>query len=744
MHLDDSYFLRINSELGSPRLWKLDEANQPANEFEFLQSILFLENHPEWVNDNEDEARSCFTHLSMTDLSSETEASGIARKIQASLVRSYPHLFPVITLRLGKEKAIISKSLLLEKSEKFRTMFSRRWNDQAELNIEEPYEVDSQVLKSFLRFLTHGEVQCTNENVPHLLRLAQEHLVTELTALCHDYLKEKMRRFPLSEMLRLAVRYNIADLKWQCLIFASENSEDGDFKAILQQLHDSLAAAPIADKGKLEEAIFILEAGAKCTNSGIAPCLMGSRKTRTVWLDRPLSDAPFLKTLFEVFAIDGLKITGDFATDQDLAQLAQMLPMPHFLLFRGSKIESIPKKWLDQVKEIDCSDCTNLTVLEVPSASQIAIRDCRSLIQLFAPEAIKIDCSRSSLRALHAPLAQIIYSNTCPIQSLYAPTAKKIVSHDCNQLREVYAPMAEEINCHNCRALEKFAARRVKRVELSHTLLISLNVPFALYVNCSDNYLLGNLNAPQAKHLICQNNKELPGVEAPMADTLIISGCPKLSMVFAPMAKKIDCKGQPITFLEAGMAEEIDCSDTQLTSLKALKAIKINCSRTPIRVLEAPVVEEIDCSWTQLTILDVPKGKTVKSRSCRSLEKLNAPMATLIDCRTCDRLISLMAQMAEEMLMMDCSTLKWLTAPLAKRINGSRCSLLEGLDALSAEWINCPDCLNLKHMNAPQLKEGNFEGCLSLVMPQLSEHKECAKREPQSWWKRVKDPSNKN
>ena len=99
---------------------------------------------------------------------------------------------------------------------------------------------------------------------------------------------------------------------------------------------------------------------------------MGARKTRTVWLDQPLFDAPFLKTIVEFFAVDGLKITGDFATDQDLDELAKLLPAPHFLLFRSSKIENIPKKWLDQVNEIDCSRCMNVTVLKVPAALHIS------------------------------------------------------------------------------------------------------------------------------------------------------------------------------------------------------------------------------------------------------------------------------------------------------------------------------------------------------------------------------------
>ena len=64
-------------------------------------------------------------------------------------------------------------------------------------------------------------LQFTNENVPHLLRLAQEHFVPELTALCNGFLEDNFRNLPLQEMLELAVRYNITDLKWHCFIFAS-------------------------------------------------------------------------------------------------------------------------------------------------------------------------------------------------------------------------------------------------------------------------------------------------------------------------------------------------------------------------------------------------------------------------------------------------------------------------------------------------------------------------------------------
>lgn len=768
---------RHDSDYDLPRPWDLNDANQPLNEIEFLKSIIFLEDHPEWVKDNEEEARRCFTHLTQTDLSPETEACARARKIQASLVRSYPGLFPAITLRIGTEEIRISKILLMEKSEKFRSMFSQQWKDSeaSEIILEGSEGINSQVLNSFLHFLTRGEAHCTDENVPHLLRLAQEHFVPELTAVCNGFLENKFRNLPLQEMLMLAVRYNITDLKWQCLIFASKNSEERTFKAIFQQLHDSLAGASMDEKKELEEAISILETGTKCAGSGIIPCFMGSQKTRAVELDQPLFDAQFLKTLVEIFAVDGLKITGDFATDQDLDQLAKLLPMPHFLLFRGSKIENIPKKWLDQVKEIDCSNCRNVTVLEVPCATGIEIRDCRSLIELYAPEAIKIDCSRSSLRTLNAPLAEIIYANTCPIQRLYAPLAKRIASHDCHQLREVYAPIAEEINCFNCRSLEKFECKRVKRVYVSYTLLKSLDVPLAQHVDCSNNIKLKILNAPMAEHIDCQGNNELLSLDAPMAQTLILRRCSKLSRIDAPMAKKIDCSGLPVTSLEGGLAEEIDCSDTQLTTLKALMAKKINCSgtpltsleapiaevidcsntplthlkapmakeitcsKTPLKSLEAPLVEDIDCSWTQLTSLDVPKAKTVKSRFCRLLECLNAPMANWIDCCACDRLLSLLAQMAQEILMLDCSGLKWLDAPLAKKINGSRCTLLEGINAPLAEWMNCTDCINLKHVNAPHLKEKNFVGCLALAIPDSPENIEINGDPPVSLLRRVKD-----
>ena len=49
--------------------------------------------------------------------------------------------------------------LLMEKSEKFKSMFSRQWKDsgESEIVLEAP-QINPQALNSFLQFLTHGEL----------------------------------------------------------------------------------------------------------------------------------------------------------------------------------------------------------------------------------------------------------------------------------------------------------------------------------------------------------------------------------------------------------------------------------------------------------------------------------------------------------------------------------------------------------------------------------------------------------
>ena len=133
-----------------------------------------------------------------------------------------------------------------------------------------------------------------------------------------------------------------------------------------------------------------------------------------------------------------------------------------------------------------CNNCTSLTALSAPMATELNCSGCTSLTALSAPMANILYCTYcTSLTTLSAPMATNLYCYNCTsLTTLSAPMANILYCYNCTSLTALSAPMATDLNCSEC----ALTATSIASILADAVLLPDLlNIIF---------YLSGGTNAP--------------------------------------------------------------------------------------------------------------------------------------------------------------------------------------------------------------------------------------------------------
>ncbi len=223
------------------QLWELDEHNKPKgpkDEENLFNAINFFDKNPQWVNKHQDKAKKYCKLLVNTDIT-KIKLSKEASEIQATLIKKHPNFFHLISFNIGGVERKILKSLLVKRSDKFRTMLEHNMKEKVEKEITlEAEGVDRKVFNNFVDYLTTGEIELDGKNVMPLLGLAQEHLISHLTCACLNFIEENLKNDTFIDLLKYALESNNDDLKWQCFIYVSENKYDKDLLALLRNFQE--------------------------------------------------------------------------------------------------------------------------------------------------------------------------------------------------------------------------------------------------------------------------------------------------------------------------------------------------------------------------------------------------------------------------------------------------------------------------------------------------------------------------
>ena len=381
--MQPSYSASTGSTSGAvPALWQIDETKRPTDAAKFLDAITFLKEHPEWVQTNQKEAKERFSLLAATDLSTiETELSNKACDIQVYLIKAYPALFPITTIKLkmiSKNGDVVAEieipeNRLTEKSEKFKRELQSGLKEQNNREIEllAPQGIDQEICKkaceAFLSYLKTGKVDLTGDNALPLLNLASEHSLSNLSKTCCDFLLENLELSAVKPVLEHAIQLHLDDLKWVCLMIAYRDCQTEEFQALLksfqqeplteaEQLNLPETEQLDLNEEELAEAMLLLDSAKKCKDYTITPSF--EKNARTISLAKlpvNVNQQAVLEGLCPL--IQGLRIIHKETNDNHLEELAKILNNINYLFIRSDKIETIPQSWLAKLKEIDCYGC---------------------------------------------------------------------------------------------------------------------------------------------------------------------------------------------------------------------------------------------------------------------------------------------------------------------------------------------------------------------------------------------------
>ena len=563
-----------------PQLWKLDKNGKPKDSKKLTECIRFLASKPggSWVSTHGKEAKLYFALLDKTVILSK-EGKGVHKV----LLERYPKLFGRVLIDFNGVKHSIPQARLTEQSEKFNRMLSGGFKkEKSGVIVFKNESYDKKIVSHFLQYLETGKIELDGDNLLAFFCLADEHLLPELSKLCSKFLAESLSVESLTGVLESGVELNIPDIQWGCLAFACNNIEslEKEFKnkklsdkqqfPLKPPLRKSSQGTPekrvlhpeistgIPEKrvatprnplpiplGKIlqrellsDETKEILELAKECSENNIVP--LTEKGYRTIKLKSfEAAKLATLEKLNNKIGVTGLKISGDNVNSGVLEKLTEKIPVLNYLFIKNSKVESIPKKWLNKLEEINCGWCPVLTRLTAPEVKEIYCSGCEALSSLTAPKAEKIYC------------------RWCPVLTrLTVPEAKKINCIGCEALTSFTASEAKEIYCSGCKALP------------------SLTAPKAEKIYCRWCCELTSLTAPKAETIYCSDCEALPSLSAPKAEKIDCHECKALTSLTAPKAKEIDChECKALTSLTAPKAKEIDCHECKaLTSLTAPKA----------------------------------------------------------------------------------------------------------------------------------------------------------------------------
>lgn len=479
-----------------PALWDLDEKNRPndeSDESNLFNFFDFLNINPDWAQEKPEDAKQFFERLAQTVFRRKSSKEG--REAQRILFNKYSDFFPSLRLKLGSKERNIPIDRLKALSDKFKLNFSgfREGNEKL-FELQEPNDIDPTILpeiaNDFLTYLETGELRFTEQNVFHLLTLAQENDVKRLEASCMKFIIKNVEiTFDnVSDFFDYAIQKNNPDIEWLCYIFAYKNVTQDillEYQYRLVTFMNSLKDRNLSpssrkrlqlEKEKLKKTCYILESGRECQLSKTVPSFRDKGKTRMVTLscigrkkirrgELPVSEDQLnlaglknLCSLVEAINLEDII----FLNDETRLKLENIYSQAkNLLIIRAFKFKD----------PIRCKDLKSVRTVLAPESSSVELFRCPKLSLVSAIKADKfhsVNCSSLKIMDSYRDL-EIVNSGIemLDLTSQAGVFYQKARCYQCSQLILIDAPFAVELDCASLNKLSNIFATNAKSLNIT-------------------------------------------------------------------------------------------------------------------------------------------------------------------------------------------------------------------------------------------------------------------------------------
>lgn len=305
----------------------------------------------------------------------------------------------LVPVTMGKAEVQIPQEVLMQHSDKFRTMFSGGFKENSIEKIDFPVleGIDDRVSETFLCYLTTNNKKVIHAgNVISLLKLATKHEMDHLQFECALCLKENLDLATLEKFLLCAIELQAYDAIWACLMFASNHNRDSDLLKIIDHL------TPGAKQ--------ILQWGIACTEARITIDFSGRYGSRCLMFKNYDSFSQEALTLLQEIEKE-IGITGLTIKDFEAYKISEILKALTFIkelyeldmVSDNQIVEPLPEHWLlslqgldlcgiglatlnaPELLELTCSFSTTLADVHLPKARIVSLQNCHQLAKITIP-----------------------------------------------------------------------------------------------------------------------------------------------------------------------------------------------------------------------------------------------------------------------------------------------------------------------------------------------------------------------
>ncbi len=415
----------------------------------------------------------------------------------------------------------------------------------------EAEDIDREVLKNFVDYLSTGEIRLEGKNVMSMLRLAQQHLVSHLACACLKFIGENLDIDTFKDLLSLAFESDNDDLKWQCFIYAYKNGEENNFLALLD-------SEEISEEGKR-----FLRWGIQCSESSIEPYLSDDGQ-RIIKLRKKnsITEEAFdvLKQMNKECRISGFdigkgeKIVSPVINPISILRKAQKLVSflnLSFIKFMGENFEISTSKNLLQCVFDSKNDDLNwrcliyafnnskekdlLTLLNSEEISEEGKRFLQLGIQC-NKFGIEPSLSDDELRMIKLSSIKLQPNLIEGINVLKQMNKKFTITN-----LKLFGPHLTDKDLKNLvsvfQNLDRLSLHMLKETTIPSTWLKSLKE-----IDCVFCSALTSIDAPNAEKIDCKICSALTSIDAPNAEKIDCFSCSDLTSIDAPNAEKITIK----------------------------------------------------------------------------------------------------------------------------------------------------------------------------------------------------------
>jgi len=151
-------------------------------------------------------------------------------------------LFADITFEVEGEEIPAHKAILAYRSIYFMKMFTSGMSESHSTKISIP-NIKPHIFKALLQYIYCNEIKMNEQLALDLIPVVDEYLMDGLKGLCEKYLCRRLRKNNVVDILIVADRHEIEELKTACFIFIHRNLGNLDQNEDMMKLSKPLFAA---------------------------------------------------------------------------------------------------------------------------------------------------------------------------------------------------------------------------------------------------------------------------------------------------------------------------------------------------------------------------------------------------------------------------------------------------------------------------------------------------------------------